>query len=181
MAETSCSKVLNPPKLVGLVAPFNTENRSQQCHCLFPSPTVGCIHLILSLECLFFTLSNPWTNILYSHTTNTVQTRTLNFYKIHAHTKELHVPSLCIFSLHGKMLSVVWKSIFCGLKFSDPKTSQLFQPVSGHRFLVGKVYRIFLSVLYVALLLFVFHFFSSPFLHNTKSWKERSIYLLFNL
>lgn len=49
MVETNCSKVLNPPKLVRLIAPINAGNRSQQCYCLFPSPTVGCIlsHFIL--------------------------------------------------------------------------------------------------------------------------------------
>lgn len=36
MVYTNCSKVLNPPNPVGLIAPINAENRSQQCHCLFP-------------------------------------------------------------------------------------------------------------------------------------------------
>lgn len=65
MGETNCSQVLNPPKLVGLIAPINAENRSQQCRCLFPSPTIGSFHPILALkERLFLTLSNPWTNKL---------------------------------------------------------------------------------------------------------------------
>lgn len=62
MGCTNCSKVLNPPKVVGLIAPVNAAHRSQRCHCLF---ACRCIHsLTLSLkEHLFLMLSNPWTNI----------------------------------------------------------------------------------------------------------------------
>lgn len=62
MGCTNCSKVLNPPKVVGLIAPVNAAHRSQRCHCLFACRWIHSRTLSLK-ERRFLLLSNPWTNI----------------------------------------------------------------------------------------------------------------------
>lgn len=60
MGCTNCCKVLNPPKVVGLIAPINAENRSQWCHCLFACLCIRSHTFFLEKHLI---LMVSWTNI----------------------------------------------------------------------------------------------------------------------
>lgn len=131
-----------------------------------PSNAIVCFHRQLSAAFIPFC---PWRSACFSrfqileqinsHTTSTVHTHTQHFYKIlfihtqnsiHSHTQELNYHSLYIYLLSFISLGRCWyKEIFLYIIMwmwsHIPETSQLFRPVSGHRFLVGDVYRIILS------------------------------------
>lgn len=154
MGETNCRKVLNPPKLVGLIAPINAENQSQQCHCLFPSPTVGCIHPILSLkERLFLTLSNPWTNILPHDQCCTHSHTTFLQNAIHAHTGTALPFTVYLQYIYLVFLPMGWCSLLYEERFSvvshsvtlkHPNSFDLFQDtVSLWAKFIVSFYRIF--------------------------------------